>query len=169
MEFLINTWQQLPAHINPSIFRFGSFQLHYYSLMYLVGFAVVYFLTLYRIKNENFEYTAETVLDYLVWAMLGLILGSRFGYALFYNFGYFFQHPLEIIFPFDFSHGLILSDSAASLIMEALSVLLLFPFYFAARIRLNSGILSICFVRQYHWATPLAESAILSTANFLAV
>jgi phosphatidylglycerol---prolipoprotein diacylglyceryl transferase len=105
MEFLINTWQQLPAHINSNIFSFGSFQLHYYSLMYLVGFAVVYFLTLYRIKNENFEYTAETVLDYLVWAMLGLILGSRFGYALFYNLDYFFRHPLEIILPFDFSHG----------------------------------------------------------------
>jgi phosphatidylglycerol---prolipoprotein diacylglyceryl transferase len=105
MDFLINTWQQLPAHINPSIFRFGSFQLHYYSLMYLVGFVVVYFLTLYRIKNEKFEYTAETILDYLVWAMLGLIIGSRFGYALFYNFDYFVRHPLEIIFPFDYSHG----------------------------------------------------------------
>jgi phosphatidylglycerol:prolipoprotein diacylglycerol transferase len=37
--------------------------------------------------------------------MLGVIIGGRFGYALFYNFGYYFQHPLEIILPFDFSHG----------------------------------------------------------------
>jgi phosphatidylglycerol:prolipoprotein diacylglycerol transferase len=48
----------------------------------------------------------ETVQDYLVWAMLALILGGRFGYALFYNFGYYFQHPLEIILPFDFSNGM---------------------------------------------------------------
>ena len=105
MESLINAWQQLPAQMSPTIFSFGSFQLRYYSLMYLVAFAVVYFLTLYRIKNEDYEYKAETIQDYLVWAMLGVIIGGRFGYALFYNFGYYFQHPLEIILPFDFSHG----------------------------------------------------------------
>ncbi|PKN51806.1 MAG: prolipoprotein diacylglyceryl transferase [Deltaproteobacteria bacterium HGW-Deltaproteobacteria-13] len=106
MESFINTWQHLPSHISPALFSMGSFQLRYYSLMYLVAFAVVYFLTLYRIKNEKFEYTEETVQDYLVWAMLGLILGGRFGYALFYNFSYYFQHPLEIILPFDFSNGI---------------------------------------------------------------
>jgi phosphatidylglycerol:prolipoprotein diacylglycerol transferase len=105
MESLINTWQHLPAQISPTIFSFGSFQLRYYSMMYPVAFAVVYFLTLYRIKNEGYEYTAETIQDYLVWAMLGVIIGGRFGYALFYNFGYYFHHPLEIILPFDFSHG----------------------------------------------------------------
>jgi phosphatidylglycerol:prolipoprotein diacylglycerol transferase len=105
MESLINTWQQLPSHVSPAVFSIGSFQLRYYSLMYLVAFAIVYFLTLYRVKNENYEYTGETVQDYLVWAMLGLICGGRFGYALFYNFNYYFQHPLEIILPFDFSNG----------------------------------------------------------------
>ncbi|MGP8152670.1 MAG: prolipoprotein diacylglyceryl transferase [Smithella sp.] len=105
MESLINTWQQLPSHISPALFSIGSFQLRYYSLMYLVAFAIVYFLTLYRIKYENYEYAVETVQDYLVWAMLGLICGGRFGYALFYNFSYYFKHPLEIILPFDFSNG----------------------------------------------------------------
>ena len=105
MESLINTWQQLPSHISPALFSIGSFQLRYYSLMYLVAFAIVYFLTLYRVKNENYEYTEETVQDYLVWAMLGLICGGRFGYALFYNFNYYFQHPLEIVLPFNFSNG----------------------------------------------------------------
>jgi phosphatidylglycerol:prolipoprotein diacylglycerol transferase len=106
MESFINAWQQLPSQISPSLFSIGSFQLRYYSLMYLVAFAIVYFLTLYRLKSENYEYTAETVQDYLVWAMLALILGGRFGYALFYNFGYYLQHPLEIILPFDFSNGI---------------------------------------------------------------
>ncbi|KUG22840.1 prolipoprotein diacylglyceryl transferase [hydrocarbon metagenome] len=106
MESFINTWQQLPSHINPALFTIGSFQLRYYSLMYLVGFAIVYFLTVYRLKNEDYEYTAEIIQDYLVWAMLALILGGRFGYALFYNFEYYLQHPLEIILPFDFSNGI---------------------------------------------------------------
>ena len=106
MESFINAWQQLPSQISPSLFSIGSFQLRYYSLMYLVAFAIVYFLTIYRLKSENYKYTAETVQDYLVWAMLALILGGRFGYALFYNFGYYLQHPLEIILPFDFSNGI---------------------------------------------------------------
>ena len=106
MESLINIWQHIPSQLSPSLFSIGSFQLRYYSLMYLVAFAIVYFLTLYRIKHENYKYTAENIQDYLVWAMIGVIIGGRFGYALFYNFGYYFQHPLEIILPFDFSHGI---------------------------------------------------------------
>ncbi len=106
MESFINTWQQLPSHISPTLFSIGSFQLRYYSLMYLVAFAIVYSLTIYRLKNENYEYTAETIQDYLVWAMLEMILGGRFGYALFYNFSYYLHHPLEIILPFDFSNGI---------------------------------------------------------------
>lgn len=106
MESLINAWQHLPSHIKPYLFSIGSFQLRYYSLMYIVAFAVVYFLTLYRIKKENYEYTTETLQDYLIWAMLALILGGRFGYALIYNFSYYTQHPLEIILPFDFSNGM---------------------------------------------------------------
>jgi phosphatidylglycerol---prolipoprotein diacylglyceryl transferase len=106
MESFINTWQQLPSHISPVLFSIGSFQLRYYSLMYLVAFAIVYSLTIYRLKNENYEYTAETVQDYLVWAMLAMILGGRFGYALFYNFSYYLRHPLDIILPFDFSNGI---------------------------------------------------------------
>jgi len=106
MESLINIWQHIPSQMSPSLFSIGSFQLRYYSLMYLVAFAIVYFLTVYRIKQEKYKYTAENIQDYLVWAMIGVILGARFGYALFYNFGYYFQHPLEIILPFDFSHGI---------------------------------------------------------------
>lgn len=106
MKSFINIWQQIPSQIRPDIFSIGSFQLRYYSLMYLVAFAIVYFLTIYRLKHEKYEYTAENIQDFLVWAMIGLILGARFGYALFYNFEYYLRHPLEIILPFDFSNGI---------------------------------------------------------------
>ncbi len=105
MEALINIWQQIPSHLSPSIFSIGSFQLRYYSLMYLVAFTIVYFLTLYRIKNEKYKYTAENIQDYLVWAMIGVILGGRFGEVFIYNPAYYAQHPLEIIIPFSFSNG----------------------------------------------------------------
>ncbi len=105
MESFISAWQHLPSHISPTLFSIGSFQLRYYSLMYLVAFAVAYLLFAYRIKRKEIELTTETLQDYLVWAMLGLIIGARFGYALFYNFGYYSSHPLEIILPFDFTGG----------------------------------------------------------------
>lgn len=106
MGSFINVWQNLPSQISPILFSIGSFQLRYYSLMYIIAFTVVYFLVCYRIKHEEYGYSAETIQDYMVWAMLGVIIGGRLGYVLFYNFGYYFQHPLEIILPFDFSHGI---------------------------------------------------------------
>ncbi len=89
MESFISAWQQLPSHISPTLFSIGSFQLRYYSLMYLVAFAVVYLLFAYRIKRKEINLTTEILQDYLVWAMVGLIVGGRFGYALFYNFSYY--------------------------------------------------------------------------------
>lgn len=99
-------WQNLPAQISPVLFSIGSFQLRYYSLMYIIAFVLVYLMVSYRIKHENYEYSTETIQDYMVWAMLGVIFGGRLGYVLFYNFGYYLQHPLEIILPFDFSNGI---------------------------------------------------------------
>ncbi|HNS55419.1 MAG TPA: prolipoprotein diacylglyceryl transferase [Smithellaceae bacterium] len=106
MEVFINMWQNLPAQISPVLFSIGPFQLRYYSLMYIIAFALVYLMVSYRIKHENYEYSTETIQDYMVWAMLGVIFGGRLGYVLFYNFGYYLQHPLEIILPFDFSNGI---------------------------------------------------------------
>lgn len=105
MESLISAWQHLPAQISPTLFSIGSFQLRYYSLMYLVAFTVGYFLLAYRIKRREINISVEIIQDYLVWAMLGVIVGGRLGYAFFYNFDYYLIHPLEIILPFDFSHG----------------------------------------------------------------
>lgn len=105
MESFLTAWQQLPYTISPILFSIGSFQLRYYSLMYLVAFAVVYVLIFYRIKRREISISTEVFQDYLVWAMIGVIAGARLGYALFYNLGYYMAHPLEIILPFDFSNG----------------------------------------------------------------
>ena len=105
MESFINTWQYLPYHIKPYLFSIGTFQLRYYSLMYIVGIAIVYFVTVYRIKNEKYEYSVEMLQDYLIWAMIAMILGARLGEVFFYNFSYYLQHPLEIFLPFSFTDG----------------------------------------------------------------
>lgn len=105
MEDWINLWQHIPGHINPNIFEIGSLQIRYYSLMYIVAFLLTYLLVSYRIKHEDYDYTTETVQDYFVWAITGLLIGARVGYVLFYNLAYYLRHPLEIILPFDFTGG----------------------------------------------------------------
>lgn len=105
MEQIISYWNHIPEHINPNIVEFGSFQLRYYGLMYLIAFFLTYLLVLYRIRHENYEYSKETIQDYFIWAIAGLIIGARLGYVLFYNFEYYLSHPLQIILPFDFTNG----------------------------------------------------------------
>lgn len=99
-------WQHLPQNINPVIFEIGSFRLQYYGLMYVVAFAITFFLVLYRIKHEDrFTITSDHVKDITTYMILGLIIGARLGYVIFYNFSYYLQHPLEIILPVSFSNG----------------------------------------------------------------
>ena len=69
----MSDWQYLPFHLNPNLLEIGSFQLRYYSLMYLVAFALTYGLVLYRIKREDYDFTTETIQDVLIWCIIGLI------------------------------------------------------------------------------------------------
>ena len=104
-EFLY-WWQHLPEHMDPVILEIGSFRLQYYGLMYIVAFAITYLLAGYRIRRENrFEIDIEQLQGLMTAMILGLIIGARFGYVLFYNFSYYLHHPLEIILPFTFSGG----------------------------------------------------------------
>lgn len=105
MARLVGFWQHIPEHISPAFLEIGSFQLRYYGLMYLVAFSVVYLLVVHRIRNEQFEYSKETIQDYFVWAIAALLIGARLGYVLFYNLDYYVAHPLAIVFPFDISDG----------------------------------------------------------------
>jgi phosphatidylglycerol:prolipoprotein diacylglycerol transferase len=99
-------WQHLPQHISPVIFQIGSFKLQYYGLMYIVAFGCTYFLVLHRLRHESrFTVTRQQVNDLTTYAILGLMIGARLGYVIFYNLRYFLRHPLEIILPFDFSNG----------------------------------------------------------------
>ena len=105
-EFLI-WWQHLPEKMNPVIFSIGGFKLHYYGLMYLVAFAVVYMLVIYRIKREKrFRISADEVQNLMIFMMIGVLVGGRLGYVVIYNPLYYLKHPLEIFLPFNFSNGI---------------------------------------------------------------
>ena len=106
MDDFWSWWQHLPDNISPVILEIGWFKLQYYGLMYIVAFAVTYFLVLYRVKHEDrFGITKDQVKDVTTLLIIGLIIGARLGYVMFYNLSYYLKHPLEIILPFSFSNG----------------------------------------------------------------
>ena len=99
-------WQHLPQNISPIIFEVGWFKVQYYGLSYIAAFALTYFLMLYLVKHdERFTFTKEQVNDVTTYAIIGLIVGARLGYVLFYNLAYYLRHPLEIFLPFSFTNG----------------------------------------------------------------
>jgi phosphatidylglycerol:prolipoprotein diacylglycerol transferase len=99
-------WQHLPENIDPVIFQIGSFKLQYYGLMYIVAFGITYFLVWYRTKREDrFDLSTDQLKDIMTYIILGLIIGARLGYVVFYNPSYYLDHPLEIMLPFSFSNG----------------------------------------------------------------
>lgn len=89
----------LHPEIDPIAFRIGPLAVHWYGLMYLLGFAAVYGLGRWRIARRPEAGITLPVLDDLIFfGVLGVVLGGRLGYVLFYKAGYYLQHPLEIFY-----------------------------------------------------------------------
>ncbi len=80
-------------HVNPIIFSIGDFKVHWYGVMYLVGFVAAWVLAKYRANAPNSGWNAEQVADLIFYAAIGVIVGGRCGYMLFYDFPGFIHHP----------------------------------------------------------------------------
>lgn len=84
--------------IDPVAISIGPLSIHWYGLMYLIGFVLFILLGRYRIKrNPNSVFTNDMLDDALFYGMLGVILGGRLGHVLFYQFGYYVENPHLIL------------------------------------------------------------------------
>lgn len=81
-------------NIDPVAVSLGPISIHWYGLMYLIGFALAYLLMNYRAKQKNSGWNKEQVSDLIFYSAVGVVLGGRFGYVMFYNFGKFLDDPL---------------------------------------------------------------------------
>ena len=82
---------------DPIAIHLGAFGIHWYGLMYLVGFLAFLGLGQWQIKHRTWHGWTNTMLDdALFFGALGVILGGRLGYVFFYQSSYFLQHPIEI-------------------------------------------------------------------------
>lgn len=80
--------------INPIAVQLGPLAVHWYGLMYLSGFAAGYGLALLRTRKPGSTWTADMVSDMVFYVALGVILGGRLGYVLFYGFPRFLNDPV---------------------------------------------------------------------------
>ncbi len=83
---------QYPA-IDPVALSVGPLSIHWYGLMYLLAFASAFMLANYRAKQRP-DWNAEMVSDVLFYGAMGVILGGRVGYVLFYQWDNFLANPL---------------------------------------------------------------------------
>jgi len=83
---------------DPIAIHLGSFGIHWYGLMYLIGFLAFLGLGKWQIKYRTWHGCNDAMLDdSLFFGPLGVILGGRLGYVVFYQLAYFIDHPLEIL------------------------------------------------------------------------
>jgi phosphatidylglycerol:prolipoprotein diacylglycerol transferase len=85
-------------NIDPIAFSVGPLAVRWYGLMYLAGFAAGWWLGVRRIAKGQAPITRAQLDDLLFLIVLGVILGGRLGYVLFYKPGYYAAHPLEIFY-----------------------------------------------------------------------
>jgi phosphatidylglycerol---prolipoprotein diacylglyceryl transferase len=88
-------WTDL--HLSPIALDLGFFELRWYSLAYLAGIFVGYWYLLKLIKQPGSPMARRHADDMVFYAALGIILGGRLGYVLFYNLSYYLAHPVDIL------------------------------------------------------------------------
>ena len=81
---------------DPVLISIGPLAVRWYALSYIVGFILFTILGRRRITQGNSVFTKETLDDFLTWGILGVILGGRIGYVLFYKFSDYLANPLDI-------------------------------------------------------------------------
>jgi phosphatidylglycerol:prolipoprotein diacylglycerol transferase len=81
-------------NIDPIALKVGPVAVHWYGLAYLAAFALAWWLARVRSRRADSPVTPQQIDDVIFYGALGVILGGRFGYVLFYNFGQFLHDPL---------------------------------------------------------------------------
>ena len=98
MEF----WQNIYSHFDPVAFNLGPVSVHWYGIMYALALLYAIFIAKLFIKHDRLPISNDLFDSYIWWAEIGVILGARLGYVLFYdtNTIYYLTHPWQIFNPY---------------------------------------------------------------------
>jgi len=86
----------MTVNINPILVELGPIRVTWYGLMYVFGFFASYLLVRYQMKRKDFGVSKLEVENLYFYLILGLIIGARLGYVLFYDLKMYLADPLEI-------------------------------------------------------------------------
>jgi len=98
MEF----WQNIYSHFDPIAFHLGSIAVHWYGIMYALALLSAIFVAKWFIKHDKLPISNQLFDSYIWWVEIGVILGARLGYILFYDTHtmYYLTHPWQIFNPY---------------------------------------------------------------------
>jgi phosphatidylglycerol:prolipoprotein diacylglycerol transferase len=89
---------QIPyPNIDPVFLRIGPLQLRWYGLMYMLAFIIGYFVIRHFARRRKLNLSTDDLYDLLFYVIVGVMLGGRLGYVLFYDLGSYLQDPLTIL------------------------------------------------------------------------
>lgn len=83
--------------IDPVFFQLGPLQFRWYGLMYIIGFVCAYFVLVNLSKRKGYDMNKAEIEDLVTYCVIGLVIGARLGYCIFYNFSYYIHHPLKCL------------------------------------------------------------------------
>jgi phosphatidylglycerol:prolipoprotein diacylglycerol transferase len=84
--------------IDPVAISLGPFAVRWYALAYIVGLIIGWRYCLMLADGPPNFISRKEIDDFLVWATLGVVLGGRIGYVLFYNLSYYIEHPIQALY-----------------------------------------------------------------------
>ncbi len=87
----------LAPNIDPVAIQLGPLKIHWYGLMYVIGLVALWYLASRRARQPGSGWKPEEVGDFVFYGALGVILGGRIGYMLFYNLPHYANHPLDAL------------------------------------------------------------------------
>jgi phosphatidylglycerol---prolipoprotein diacylglyceryl transferase len=87
---------------NPTILKLGFLEIRWYSLFYIIGLTIAYFMILYLSKKKKIKLSKDDIMDFIVYVAIGVLIGGRLIYFIFYNPMILISDPLEF---FKLWHG----------------------------------------------------------------
>ena len=95
-------WNHIYEHFNPIAFAVGSIPVHWYGLMYVLALLTSLYMAKWIVEKDNLGIKKEELDSFFIYVEIGVILGARLGYILFYDpdTSYYLTHPWQIFNPF---------------------------------------------------------------------
>lgn len=84
--------------IDPVLLSIGPLKVHWYGVMYLLAFVSAWGLARWRVKVYQLAWTRDQISDLIFFGAVGVVLGGRVGYMVFYQFTSLIHHPLSLIY-----------------------------------------------------------------------